>query len=43
MYKLHGFEQDVVELKWKNKTLENAKEFKRPGITILKISIRKNI
>ena len=36
MHKLHGFEQDVVELKCKSKTLENAKEFKRPGITIVK-------
>ena len=32
--KLHGFEQDVVELKCKDKTLENVKEFKLLDITI---------
>ena len=34
MEKLHGFEQDVVELKCKDKTLENVSEFKLLGITI---------
>ena len=34
MKKLHGFEQDVVELKCKEKTLENVNEFKLLGITI---------
>ena len=34
MEKLHGFEQDVVELKCKDKTLENVKEFKLLDITI---------
>ena len=28
MEKLHGFEQNIVELKWKDKTLENLNEFK---------------
>ena len=34
MEKLHVFEQDVVELKCKDKTLENVKEFKLLNITI---------
>ena len=34
MEKLHGFEQDVAELKCNNKTLENVNEFKLLGITI---------
>ena len=34
MEKLHGFEQDVVELKCKGKTLENVNEFKLIGVTI---------
>ena len=34
MEKLHGFEQDVVELKCKDKTLENANKFKLLGVTI---------
>ena len=34
--KLHGFGQDVVELKCKDKTLENVNEFKFLGITIEK-------
>ena len=36
MEKLHGFGQDVVELKCKDKTLENVNEFKFLGITIEK-------
>ena len=35
--KLHGFEQNVVELKSKDNTLENVNEFKLLGITIDKI------
>ena len=38
MEKLHGFEQDVVEFKCKDKTLENVKKFK-----LLRITIDKNI
>ena len=34
MEKLHGFEQDVVELKCKDKTLENVNKHKLLGITI---------
>ena len=34
MEKLHGFEQDVAELKCNNKTLESVNEFKLLGITI---------
>ena len=34
MEKLHGFEQDLVELKCKDKTLGNVSEFKLLGITI---------
>ena len=34
MEKLHGFEQDVVEPKYKDKTLENINEFKLLGIKI---------
>ena len=31
MEKLHGFEQDAVELKCNDKTLENPNEFKFSG------------
>ena len=34
MEMLYGFEQDVVEIKFKDKTLENINEFKLLGITI---------
>ena len=34
MEKLHGFEQDEVELKCKDKTQENVNKFKLLGITI---------
>ena len=34
MEKLHGFGQDVIELKCKDKTLQNVNEFKFLGITI---------
>lgn len=41
MEKLHGFEQDAVELKCNDKTLENPNEFKLLGITVDKSSNRK--
>ena len=34
MEKLHGLEQDVVKLKWKDKTLQNVHKFKLLAITI---------
>ena len=34
MEKFHGFEQDVVELKCKDKTMEILNEFELFGITI---------
>ena len=34
MEKLHGFAQDIVELKCKDKTLENIGEFKLLALTI---------
>ena len=34
MEKFHGFEQDVVELKCKDKTMEILNEFELLGITI---------
>ena len=34
MEKLHGFEEDVVEHKCKDKTLENVNKFKLLGLTI---------
>ena len=42
MKKLHGFEKDVVEFKYKDKTLENGNKFKLLRITIGKISTGKN-
>ena len=39
--KLHVFEQDAVELKCNDKTLENPNEFKLLGITVDKNSNRK--
>ena len=36
MGKLHGFEEDLVEFKCKDKTLENVNKFKLLGITIVK-------
>ena len=34
MEKLHGFDQNVVEFKCKDKTLDNVNEFKLLGMTI---------
>ena len=35
--KMHGFEEDVVQLKCKNETLENVQEFKLFEITIAQL------
>ena len=44
MEKFHGFDQDVVKLKCKDKTLQNVNEFKLLGITIDKnLSWKKHI